>query len=48
MKLVQTWLSARKHREGSFHHGGGSVKLLQDCLSAGKFRDCSFNHCGHL
>ena len=45
---VEACISARKDRESSFHHGGGSAMLLQACLSAGKVRDCSFNHCGDL
>ena len=46
MKLVQTWLSARRHLESSFHHCGGSVKLVQACLCARKYRESSFHHYG--
>ena len=29
MKLVESWLCARRHLESSFHHCGSSVKLVR-------------------
>ena len=46
MKHVEACISARKDRESSFHHCGGSVKLGQACLCARNHRESSFHHCG--
>ena len=46
MKHVEACISARKHRESSFHHCGGSVKFVQAWLSARIHRESSFNHRG--
>ena len=37
---------ARKDRESSFHHCGGTVQLSEICLSARNDRESSFHHCG--
>ena len=34
VKLVQVYLSVRKHLERSFHHCGGPVMHMQACSSA--------------
>ena len=36
MKLVQACLTARRHRESSFHHWEGAVRFVLPCLSARK------------
>ena len=39
MKLVQACLTARRHRESSFHNWEGAVRFVLACLSDSKHRE---------
>ena len=42
MKHMEACISARKDRESSVHHCGGSVKLVQACLTARRHRESTY------